>query len=316
MDIKKTKSTLSAVGLFLISIVWGISFVFMKDTITQTSVLYVIAIRFLLAALPLSIFFFKKFLKATKRDYIRGLIVGVVLLFSYLFQSYGIKFTTASKNALLTAVYSVLVPFVAWIFFKKKPKAISVLFTVIAFVGIGLITINSFGKINKGDILTLCGGLFFAIQISLLAEYTKESDPIFLSIIQFLVVGVVLICFAPLEGSFPTYLFTTPDLLWRILFLAFVCTLICFLFQSICQKHVQVATSGVILSLEAPFGAISGVLLNHDKVTVPMIIGIVMLIIAVMGMQTYEPLIELIKKRKNITIEPAEEVIDSDNSEK
>ena len=316
MENNKVKSTFSAFGLLIIAVIWGLSFVIMKDAISEAPVLYVLAIRFLLSGIPLSIIFFKKFFKAKKKDYIRGIIVGCVLILSYVFQSYGCKYTTASKNSLLTAIYGVVVPFVSWIIFKKKPKLISVLFTIIAFGGVSLILIQDLDTVNIGDILTIIGGLFYAIQIVLVSEFAKDSDPIFLTMIEFLVVGLVLICFAPIEGKFPTYLFTNPDLLWRILFLGFICTLLCFLFQSILQKYVQVVASGIILSLEAPIGAIGGVLLHNDPITPGMIIGMILLFIAVVGIQTYEPIIERIKTKMNPPpIEPADESTDEPTNE-
>ena len=321
MENNKVKSTFSAFGLLIIAVIWGLSFVIMKDAISEAPVLYVLAIRFLLSGIPLSIIFFKKFFKAKKKDYIRGIIVGCiiiccVLILLYMFQSYCFKYTTSIKNSLLTARYFVVIPFVSWIIFKKKPKLISVLFTIIAFGGVSLILIQDLDTVNIGDILTIIGGLFYAIQIVLVSEFAKDSDPIFLTMIEFLVVGLVLICFAPIEGKFPTYLFTNPDLLWRILFLGFICTLLCFLFQSILQKYVQVVASGIILSLEAPIGAIGGVLLHNDPITPVMIIGMILLFIAVVGIQTYEPIIERIKMKMNPPpIEPADESTDEPTNE-
>lgn len=290
MSNTKVKSAVSIAGIFLISVIWGLSFVFMKDAISEASVLYVLAIRFLLAGVPMALIFFKKLLKAKKEDWLRGVLLGVILIASYLFQGYGCKYTTASKNALLSSIYGVMVPFASWIIFRKKPKLMHLAFAFFAFVGIGLITINGFDAINIGDVLTLLGGIIFAFQISLLSEFSKKSDPISLTIIQFLTVGIVLICFAPLEGGFPTFLFTNFDLLWRMLVLGFLCTLACFLLQSICQRYVQVVVSGVIISLEAPFGVIAGVLMQHDKITNLMIVGIVVLFVAVIGMQLFESL--------------------------
>lgn len=309
MENNKVKSTLCAFGLLAIAVIWGISFVVMKTAITDAPVLYVLSIRFLLAGIPLSLIFFKKFLKATKKDYLKGLILGLVLMTSYIFQSYGCKYTTASKNSMLTAIYGVIVPFAGWLFFKRKPKVYSVFFAIVAFVGVGLISINGFESINIGDVLTVIGGVFYAIQIVLLSEFTKETDPIFLSMSEFLVAGVILMCFAPIEGSFPTYLFTDPSLLWRILFLGFACTLLGFLFQSIFQKHVQVVASGIILSMEAPIGAVGGVLAHNDLMTTEMIIGIALLLVAIIGIQIYEPISEKIKKKKTVL----ENVVEPDN---
>lgn len=298
MSNEKAKSALSIAGIFMISVIWGLSFVFMKDAISEGSVLYVLAIRFLLAGVPMALIFMKRLVKAKKEDWLRGMIIGVILIVSYLFQGYGCKYTTASKNALLSSVYGVIVPFASWIIFKKKPKFINLVFAIIAFVGIGLITINGFESINIGDVLTLFGGIIFAFQISLMSEFSRKSDPMLLTTIQFLTVGIVLICFAPLEGGFPTYLFTDPDLLWRMLVLGFICTLLCFAVQSICQRHVQVVVSGVIISLEAPFGVIAGVLMRHDRITNLMIGGIVVLFVAVIGMQVFESLSDKITLRK------------------
>lgn len=310
MEQNKSKSLLSAFGLLLIALIWGVSFVVMKTAITDAPVLYVLAIRFLLAGVPLSLVFVKKFFKATKKDYLRGLILGLVLMCSYLFQAYGCKYTTASKNSMLTAIYGVLVPFVSWIFFKRKPKVYSIIFTVIAFIGVGMISLNGFEAVNIGDILTIIGGVFYAVQIVLLSEYTKDSDPIFLTMIEFLIIGVVLICFAPIEGPFPTFLFTDFSLLWRILFLGFVCTMTGFLLQSILQKRVPVVTCGIILSLEAPIGAVTGVLVKNDSMTSIMIVGIVLLFIAVVGVQVYEPLKAYIKRKKG------EKIADENDNER
>lgn len=315
MEHDKAKSTLSALGLLVIAVIWGVSFVVMKTAITDAPVLYVLSIRFLLAGVPLSLIFIKKFFKATKKDYLRGLILGLVLMASYIFQAYGCKYTTASKNSMLTAIYGVLVPFVSWIFFKRKPRLYSVLFAVLAFIGVGMISLNGFEAVNIGDILTIIGGVFYAVQIVLLSEYTKESDPVFLTMIEFLVVGVVLICFAPIEGPFPTFLFTDFSLLWRILFLGFVCTMSGFLLQSLLQKRVQVVTCGIILSLEAPIGAVTGVLVKDDPMTTVMIIGIVLLFIAVVGIQVYEPVKERIYRKLGKSTEAIEIPQDEENSE-
>lgn len=314
MSNERAKSAVSIAGMFFISIIWGLSFVFMKDAISESSVLYVLAIRFLLAGVPMALIFIKKLLKSKKEDLLRGIICGVILIASYLFQGYGCKYTTASKNALLSSVYGVIVPFASWLIFRKKPKLMNLIFALIAFVGIGLITINGFEPINIGDILTLLGGIIFAFQISLLSEFSKKSDPILLTIIQFLTVGIILICFAPLEGGFPTFLFTDVDLLWRMLVLGFLCTLVCFVMQSICQRHLPVVVSGVIISLEAPFGVIAGVLMQHDRITNLMIAGIVVLFAAVIGMQLYEFVFDKKNKRKN-EIVPVESVGDYQGDE-
>ncbi len=299
----KTKSSLSILGLVFISFVWGVGFVVMKDAVSAAAPLYVLAFRFGIAALPLVIIFFKSFLTATKGDYLRGLLVGLAITAAYLFQAYGAKYTTASKNSLITASYTIFIPFIAWLLFKRKPKITSILFAIIAFVGIGFICIDSFDEINIGDIFTLLSGLCLGIQMVLLSEFSKKTSPRFLTVMQFVVGTVICFAFAPLEGSFPTYMFTDFSLLWRVLFLGLVCTLMCILIQGECQKHLSVTISGLIMSSESLFGALGGIVLNNDSFTLMMIIGMVLLIIAIVGEQCTPLIIERIKSKHNTPIE-------------
>lgn len=294
----KTKSSMSIIGLVFIAFIWGVGFLVMKDAVSSAPPLYVLALRFGIAALPLVIIFFKSFLTATKGDYIRGILVGLAITVAYILQSYGAKYTTASKNSLITASYTIFIPFVAWVLFKRKPKLSSVLFAIVAFVGIGFICIDTFDEINIGDILTLLSGLCFGFQMVLLGEFSKKTSPRFLTVMQFVVGTVICFSFAPLEGSFPTHLFTDFSLLWRVLFLGLVCTLLCILIQGECQKHLSVTISGLIMSSESLFGALGGIIINKDSFSLLMIIGMVLLIIAILGEQSFPAIFEAVKARR------------------
>lgn len=318
----KTKSTLSIIGLVFISFVWGVGFVIMKDAVSAASPLYVLAFRFGIAAIPLIIIFFKSFLTAKKSDYLRGLLVGLAITAAYLFQAYGAKYTTASKNSLITASYTVFIPFIAWLIFKRKPKLTSILFALVAFWGIGFICIDTFDRINIGDILTLLSGFCLGLQMVLLSEFSKKTSPRFLTVMQFLVGAVICFAFSPLEGAFPTHMFTDPSMLWRVLFLGLVCTLMCILIQGECQKHLSVTISGLIMSSESLFGAFAGVIINSDKFSAMMVIGMVLLIIAIVGEQCAPTIIDKIKKKKTsedtpLDIEdlPPTEVIEGDSED-
>lgn len=316
----KAKSSLSIIGLVFISFVWGVGFVVMKDAVSAASPLYVLAFRFGIAALPLVFIFFKSFLTATKGDYLRGLLVGLAITAAYLFQAYGAKYTTASKNSLITASYTIFIPFIAWLFFKRKPKITSILFAIIAFVGIGFICIDTFDEINIGDIFTLLSGLCLGIQMVLLSEFSKKTSPRFLTVMQFVVGTVICFAFAPLESSFPTYMFTDLSLLWRVLFLGLICTLLCILVQGVCQKHLPVTISGLIMSSESLFGALGGIVINNDPFSSMMIVGMILLIIAIVGEQCTPMILERIKLKGNTPTKEDTPCIDnvenlSDNTE-
>ncbi|MEG1575957.1 MAG: EamA family transporter, partial [Clostridium sp.] len=83
--------------------------------------MYLLAYRFTVAVIGLVIVFWKKIKTITRNEIKYGSILGVMLFISYYFQTYGLKYTTASKNAFITTLYVIIVPFLHWLFNKVKP---------------------------------------------------------------------------------------------------------------------------------------------------------------------------------------------------
>ena len=74
-----------------------------------------------------------------------GALAGLFLFISYYFQTYGLKYTTASKNAFITTLYVVIVPFLAWAVNHVRPKANNLIAAGFAVVGLALLSL-------KGDL--------------------------------------------------------------------------------------------------------------------------------------------------------------------
>lgn len=102
---------LAAIGLIITTIIWGSAFVVMKNSVDIISPTYLLALRFTIAAIALILVFWRKVMKINKSDLFCGGLLGVFLFVSYFFQTYGLKYTTASKNAFITTLYVILVPF-------------------------------------------------------------------------------------------------------------------------------------------------------------------------------------------------------------
>lgn len=97
--------------LFLAAFIWGTSFFIMKNTLDATPVFWLLTFRFGTGAILLGLFCWKKWGTVFKKDYIwRGGILGAFLYLAYSAQTFGLVYTTPSKNAFLTSVYCVLVP--------------------------------------------------------------------------------------------------------------------------------------------------------------------------------------------------------------
>ena len=173
------------------TLIWGSSFVIVKDATGFADPAWILVIRFLIAALILALVFIKKRSLFFKREYIGiGLLFGVAMFFAYYLQTWGVAFTTPGKNAFLTGVYCVLVPFFVWVAHRKAPTKFNIVAAFTCIVGVGFISLGSESGLNIGDFLTLGCAVFYAIHIVLVATFAKGRDIYVLTMWQFAGVGL------------------------------------------------------------------------------------------------------------------------------
>ncbi len=270
-------------------IIWGSSFVVMKHSLDSFTPMYLLAFRFTAAALVLALVFWKMWKNMDKGYLKAGIITGTCLFFAYAFQTYGLDYTTSGKNAFLTAVYCVIVPFLYWLIAKKRPDKYNLLAALICIVGIGLVSLTT-GEggslsINIGDALTLVGGFFFAAHIVAVNKYAEGRDIFLITTLQFAFfalwswAGAILF-----REPLPTNL--SAGTIWGLVYLVIFSSCGALLFQNIGQKYTAPATAAVLLSLEAPFGVLTSIAVGEENLNSLMVIGFVLIFIAVICSET------------------------------
>lgn len=284
---KNTLAWLSGIGLILVTVIWGVAFVVVKNTLDAIPAVYLVALRFTVATLALCLVFAPRLKNLNKSTLLHGIGIGVFLFLAYTFQTIGCKYTTAGKNAFLTTIYVILVPFINWGLTKKRPDAFSVVAAILSVVGIGLLSLRGDLSMNIGDVLTLVCGLGFALQIVFIARWSQEDDPILLTIIQIAFTAVFSWILAPfIDGKLPVEAIKNPEVIKGILFLALFSTMICFLLQNVCQKYLRPSTAALLMSFESVFGVLSGVIFLHEVMDVKGIIGCCLMFLAVVTSET------------------------------
>lgn len=277
------KKTLGRLALIVTTFIWGTSFVVMKDTLQTVPTMFLLALRFSGAAILLFLFSLRELKKIDKGYLCGGMVMGVMLFVAYVFQTYGLVYTTPGKNAFLTAVYCVIVPFLYWLLVKKKPDRFNVAAAVLAIVGIGLISLKGDFSLALGDGLTLVGGLFFALHIIVIAGVSGHRSPLLLTMIQFATAAVLSwIGMFMFEGA-PQPISTEAAL--KIVYLCVMCTAVCFLLQTVGQKYTPPSQSAVILTFESVFGTIISVLFG-EQMTARLIFGFIFMFVAVLVSET------------------------------
>ena len=227
------------------------------------------------------IIFYARLKKSFKQCFKGGVILGTALFLAIATQTLGLNYTDAGKQAFITSIYVLIVPLLLWLFKRVFPGIITICSAVLCVVGMYFLTGGLDGDFNF-NILTLICALFFALQILAAWRYTAFDDPVTLSFISFVCVAVfsfisALIFELPLKNIFDFN--SVLELVYTALFV----TLGGYLIQICAQKYAKPSHASVIMSLEAVFGLISGIIFLNESVSLKAAFGCVLIFISVVG---------------------------------
>ena len=284
---EKNLTTIAKFALVAATLIWGSSFIIVKDVTDSMPTSTLLAIRFIGASAVLSLIFHRNFKKLDKWHALYGSFFGLLLFVAYTLQTLGITDTTPGKNAFLTAVYVVMVPFMAWGITKKKPDGYNITAALLCLVGIGLVSLTNDFSVRMGDILTLGGGVFYALHIIAVSKFSEGRDPVLLTIFQFASAGVCAgICSLIFDRSSWGAIVWNTEMILSILYLMLGCTACALLLQNFGQKYTTPSTASLLLSLESVFGVAFSVAFGREESSVRLYIGFVLIFIAVVISET------------------------------
>ena len=268
-------------GMLLITaIVWGSGFVVTAIALEYLSAYQVMAGRFILAAIILSLLFGKKFKTFTKSVIWKGAILGTILYIGFALQTVGLEYTTPSKNAFLTAVNVVIVPLIAYLVYKRKVDRYETIGSIITLIGIGFLSLQGSMTISIGDALSLACAVAFAFDIFYTNHFVKKEDALSLTIVQFITASFIAVIAVLIQGDIPTTF--EKEALYSIIYLAVFSTTIAYVCQNIAFQYTTATKGAIILSLESFFGMLLSVLFLHEVLTGRMIIGAALIMIAIL----------------------------------
>lgn len=273
------------------TLIFGSSFLIMKQAVDGIPVFTLLAIRFTGAGVMFALIFWKKWRLLNKETLIGGAVLGTLMFLGYAFQTYGLsgigswEGTTPGKNAFLTATYCVLVPFLNWLISRKRPDRYNVAAALLCLLGTGLVSLNEDFTVVGGDILTLICGIAFSLHILAVDKYAKTCDILLLTVLQFLFMALWSWAGIFLAGETLTSLPSGGDLL-RLVYLIICASGLAMLFQNIGQANTPPTTGAVLLSLEAPFGVMFSVLFGSERPTAQMYLGFALIFFAVILSET------------------------------
>ena len=275
----KSKNTLGKLALYGAALIWGTSFFLVKNQMDVFPPDRLLALRFTVAASLLALIFHKKIRTSSLSDIWRSVVLGGMLAVASLMQGFGITDTTPGKNAFLTAIYCVLVPFMFWMVKRRRPEGKSFVAAMMGLVGIGLISLTENLTIGWGDSLTLAGGVLYAAHIVGIATLGRNVDPVRSIVFQFATSAVI---FWAMDAVTPSQSAQVAPMDWLVmLYLAIFPTAMGFLLQLVGQKFAPPAGASLILSLESVFGVLFSVIFYGEIVPPRVFAGFAVVFLAI-----------------------------------
>ena len=275
------------------ALAWGFSFFLMKDVTAEFPVFWLLLIRFGLAALIMLAVFHRRIRASLNAGVIRtGVVLGVFYGLAYVFQTFGIVYTTPGKNAFLTGVYCVLVPFCAWALGRGRPKRTSLIAAFVSLVGMGLVMLDNGLPLNVGDLLTLVGAVFYALEMVIVAAEGRDKDVWALTFWQFLTIAVIVAVGAAVTERPPALSLFTPKNVVSLAFLVVVCSFATLAVLNYALTKVDPAAGSLLSSLESPSGVAFSVAFGYESLTPKLLAGFALIFCGIVCSEAGDRIIE------------------------
>ena len=281
------KKRYGKLALFLTAMLWGTTFAIGKIATEAFSASFIIALRFTVASLALLVAVYP-IRNLLNRQYLTdGIWMGITLFLSYLLQVAGLAMDTSpGKSAFLCTTYCVMVPFIYWFATKKRPEILHIVCVFICLLGIGILSLRGGFGMSAGDVLTVLSGVPCAVNIVISAIVCQNKNPLLLTTIELCVVAALAWICVIFTDTFPREF--PLNTVGGIVYLGLVATALCLFLQSYGLKYAEASIGGMLLSLESVFGVVFSIIIYHEKVTLRMLVGFVVIFTAILLSQ-WEP---------------------------
>ena len=279
--------------LLLAAIIWGFAFVAQRIGMDYVGPFTYNGVRFALGTIVLLPFLFiyaskkEPLIKVSHHADRRKIILGSLMTGLFLFggvalQQSGLQHTTAGKAGFITGLYVVFVPIVGLLFGQRSHFTIWI-GAILSLAGLYLLSMTSGFTIAPGDKLVLYCAIVFTFHVLFIAWLSPLMNSFLLAVIQFSICALLnlVIAFA-IE---PVNMASIMQAWLPIAYGGILSVGVAYTLQVIAQKTAHPAYASIILSLEAVFAVIGGWLLLHEQLTQRMLIGCLLMLVGMVGVQ-------------------------------
>ncbi len=281
--IRSRRSRSAVIALFVVTLIWGGTFVWMKAGVEAVEsklgagqlllgVALFMSLRFGIAAICMF-----AFVPAARRGLDRaawtgGFWIGVLLFGGFVLQMFGLDDVSPGVSAFLTSLYVV---FTAILTARRGVRPALIAGVVLATLGAGIIRGRPEFAFSRGELLTVGCALVFAIHILVTDRVTKRVAPLPVTFTSFVVVALAslgLLAIALAASDSPTReqitdLCFSAQFLQPVLLSSILATVLALSLMNIYQREIEPVRAAIIYAFEPIWAAAIGIWAGMDEMT-------------------------------------------------
>ncbi len=299
MNLQDRKVILSDVSMLMIAVFWGSGFGVSSFLLRSMSPMWLLSFRFLLSAAVVLSIFWKRISRLDVKDLFLSCLGGFSLAITFLFQIFGLVFTTPGKQSFIQSINVILVPIMFAILYKRSPGRLSLAGAVVTTAGLLIMAFTPGMSFNLGDTLSLGLAFTVAFHVILVGNFSRRMDPLAYAVVSFVSAAFLTTFVALLFEPFPRLTDLGRDFWMFFLYVSLVVTVVPFLIQPVAQKYSPDTHAAILMSTESLWGYAIAIFMGEEALNFQVLMGGLVIFAGVLVTESELFIMKQAKKRKN-----------------
>lgn len=274
------KAWKAEIVLTLIVLATSSSYLFTKWGISDMGAFTVVALRLLIAVTVIAACCVRRLVCASRQTVAVGVALGIAMFAILALQAFGLSSISTTGGAFLSSSTMVLVPILQAVMTRRAPRRTVIEGTLVAFVGIAVLTGVSSASGGVGAVLYLASAFIYAVHILIVDRFADRADMVAVCAVE-LAVAAVLSCVFAFALETPRLPATGAE--WgSVLMLGLVCSAFGLGVQPMVQRYTTPERYGVLFGLSPVFSAVLGTIFLGETLGIQGTLGAVLVLAGVL----------------------------------
>ena len=285
---------LATIAALAAQVIFGFSFMFTKVAIDYASPMTVIANRYMVAFLAITVVIIAFKIKIRFDGNMRKLILMSCFqpILYFVFETYGIAMTTSAFSSVMISLIPVASMICGIFMLKEIPTPMQYVFTVLSVVGVVIMAVtgSAEGVVTPIGILFLLGAVISSVGYNIMSRKISDEFTAFERTYAMMIIGMIFFVTVALVENIHNPLslitsFSESGYVAAVIYLGVISSVVAFLLLNYANTHLPVAKTTVFSNITTAVSVIAGAVYLKEELSAKTIIAVMMIVVGVWGVQ-------------------------------